>query len=101
MGVTLHPPPPVKLAPAKSVPAPLVKTTHFCTHRKDWVPRPLHEGLRLSSLEELETDASQGKRQQCPKCGQSRSLYCFTCLLPLTPVPRVDLDFNLWVYVAY
>ena len=61
------------------------------------MPRPLHEGLRLSSLEPLEQAAGQGERQRCPQCGQSRSLYCFTCLLPLTPAPRVDLDFNLWV----
>ena len=75
----------------------LVKTTHFCNNRRDWVPRPLHEGLRLSSLEPLEQAAGRGERQRCPQCGQSRSLYCFTCQLPLTPAPRVDLDFNLWV----
>jgi DTW domain-containing protein YfiP len=66
---------------------------YFTHRRKDWVPRQLHEDLRVSSHAALEGVG----RQLCPGCGFSRALYCHTCLRALTAAPSVALPFNLWV----
>lgn len=67
------------------------KRPKFAQRRPDWALPKLDLELQLHPDEALDMNR---KRQLCPKCGRSRSLFCYDCLIPFTEVPRVDLPFH-------
>ena len=67
-------------------------TAGFAARRPDWSLPSLRSDLHLDSFTALEQCSG---RQPCPKCGKSRSIYCYDCLVPFTPVPSIHLPFHI------
>eukprot|EP00882_Tetradesmus_deserticola_P017979 GHRQ01019290.1.p1 GENE.GHRQ01019290.1~~GHRQ01019290.1.p1 ORF type:complete len:122 (+),score=25.50 GHRQ01019290.1:189-554(+) len=65
----------------------------FAARRPDWeLPQLQLEQLQLHPFDALEQATS---RQPCPKCHKSRFLYCYDCAVAFTPIPSVQLPFQL------
>lgn len=67
----------------------------FAQRRPSWNMQSLNfEDLQLDPFEPLE---AAPRRQACPRCGRSRSLFCYDCLVPFTSIPSVKLPFQLHI----
>eukprot|EP00877_Chromochloris_zofingiensis_P014960 jgi/Chrzof1/9718/Cz04g13090.t1 len=67
-------------------------TPQFAKRRPKWQLRGIDLDLQLDADDVLQQAAA---RQACPNCQRSRSLFCYDCLLPFTPVPHVKLPFKV------